>query len=78
MSDFLFALNATSPIVIMVAIGYFLKRIGLIDVGVAKVINKLVFRVLQDVNHLCVSSKKLKVNSAHISPPSALIAVLIS
>ena len=45
MSDFLFALNATSPIVIMVAIGYFLKRIGLIDVGVAKVINKLVFRV---------------------------------
>lgn len=45
MSDLLFALNATSPIVIMVAIGYFLKRIGMLDVGVAKVLNKLVFRV---------------------------------
>ena len=45
MVDFLFAVNATAPIVLMVAIGYFLKRIGMLDAGVAKVLNKLVFRV---------------------------------
>ena len=45
MTDFLFAVNATSPIVIMVLVGYFLKRIGMLDMGVAKVLNKLVFRV---------------------------------
>ena len=45
MSDFLFAVNATAPIVIMVAIGYFLKRIGMLDGTVAKTLNKLVFRV---------------------------------
>ena len=45
MSDFLFAVNATSPIVIMVAIGYILKRVGLLDAGVGKALNKLVFRV---------------------------------
>ena len=45
MTDFLFAVNATSPIVIMVLVGYFLKRIGMLDLGVAKVLNKLVFRV---------------------------------
>ena len=45
MVDFLFAVNATAPIVLMVAIGYILKRIGMLDAGVAKVLNKLVFRV---------------------------------
>ena len=45
MSDFLFAVNATSPIVIMVVIGYFLKRIGLISAELAKGANKLVFRI---------------------------------
>lgn len=45
MVDFLFAVNATAPIVLMVAVGYFLKRIGMLDAGVAKVLNKLVFRV---------------------------------
>ena len=45
MSEFLFAINVTSPIVIMVVIGYFLKRIGMLDAGIAKVLNKLVFRV---------------------------------
>ena len=45
MSDFWFAVNATSPIVIMVAIGYILKRVGMLDAGVGKALNKLVFRV---------------------------------
>ena len=45
MSDILFALNATLSIVIIVAIGYFLKKIGLIDPHVTKAANKLVFKV---------------------------------
>jgi len=45
MADLVFALNATAPIVLMVAIGYFLKRIGLVDQTLAKAMNKLVFRV---------------------------------
>ena len=45
MSDILFAVNATAPIVIMVAVGYFLKRIKLLDAGIGKTLNKLVFRI---------------------------------
>ena len=45
MSDIVFALNATLPIVLMVAVGYFLKKIGLLDGTLAKALNKLVFRV---------------------------------
>ena len=49
MDSFLFALNAILPIVIMVSIGYILKRIGFINEGFAKMANKLVFRVLLPV-----------------------------
>ena len=45
MSDIVFALNATLPIVLMVCVGYFLKRIGMLDGTLAKAMNKLVFRV---------------------------------
>lgn len=45
MSDILFAINATAPIVLIVLVGYFLKRVGLIDPTLAKAMNKLVFRV---------------------------------
>ena len=45
MTEFIFAINATMPIVFMVVVGYFLKRIGLIDPTLAKAMNKLVFRV---------------------------------
>ena len=45
MSDILFAINATAPIVLMVVVGYFLKRIGLLDPSLGKALNKLVFRV---------------------------------
>jgi len=45
MESFVFAVNATLPIIIMVAIGYFLKKIGLVDVLLAKKMNTLVFRV---------------------------------
>lgn len=45
MTDLLFAINATAPIVLMVAVGYLLKRLGMLDGDVARVLNKLVFRV---------------------------------
>ncbi len=45
MDSFLFALNAIAPIVLTVAIGYFLKRIGWMRAELAKPINKLVFHV---------------------------------
>ena len=46
MESLLFATNATLPIVIMVLVGYFIKRIGLLKSDAAKVINNIVFRVL--------------------------------
>lgn len=45
MDSFLFALNAALPIVLMMAIGYFLKKIGFITRDFAKLGNNLVFRV---------------------------------
>lgn len=49
MTDLLFAINATAPIVLMVAVGYILKRLGMLDGDVARVLNKLVFRVFLPV-----------------------------
>lgn len=45
MTDLIFAINATAPIVLMVVVGYFLKRLKMLDGNVARVLNKLVFRV---------------------------------
>ena len=45
MDSFLFAIEAVSPIILMVVIGYLLKRIGLIKKEHAKAVNKWVFRV---------------------------------
>lgn len=45
MSDLAFTLNAVLPIILLVAIGYALKRIKLITPSGAKEMNKLVFRV---------------------------------
>ncbi len=44
-----FSVNAVTPIVAMVVIGYLLKRIGFIDEKFAKQANKLVFRVFLPV-----------------------------
>ncbi|MEE0967843.1 MAG: AEC family transporter [Clostridia bacterium] len=49
MDSFLFALGAVAPIVLMVVIGYFFKKIGLMDEGFAKMANKLVFRAFMPV-----------------------------
>lgn len=44
MDSFIFACNAVLPIILMVAAGYLLKRIGMITMEFAKMANKLVFR----------------------------------
>lgn len=49
MDSLIFALNAVMPIILMVTIGYFLKRIGFMNLGLAKSLNKLVFRVFLPV-----------------------------
>ncbi len=49
MSDIIFAINATAPIVLMVVVGYFLKKIGLLDASLGKNLNRLVFRVFLPV-----------------------------
>ena len=45
MDSLLFAINAVSPIIIMVAIGYILKKLGFMKPDFAKAANKLVFRL---------------------------------
>ena len=45
MDSFIFALSAVAPIIIMVAIGYALKKAGLFTAEIAKSINKIVFRL---------------------------------
>ena len=48
-NSFIFAINAVSPILITVLIGYILKKIGLMSGELAKSVNKLVFRVFLPV-----------------------------
>ncbi len=45
MDSFIFSVNAVLPIVLMVAIGYLLKRICLLNEDGTKLLNKLVFRL---------------------------------
>lgn len=49
MQALLFALNATMPIVFTVAIGYCLKRAGIMSLEFAKMANKLVFKIFLPV-----------------------------
>ncbi|MBR2930951.1 MAG: AEC family transporter [Clostridia bacterium] len=49
LDSLVFATNATLPIVLIVAIGYVLKRIGFITKEFAKMANKIVFRILLPV-----------------------------
>lgn len=45
MDSLIFAFEAVTPIILMVAIGYMIKRIGFLTADMAKIINKLVFRI---------------------------------
>lgn len=49
MNAFLFSVNAILPIVLLVVLGYFLKKIGLLKLDLAKGIHRLVFRVFLPV-----------------------------
>ena len=49
MDSLIFALGAVLPIILMVAIGYVLKRIGMLDGTIAKALNRLVFRLFLPV-----------------------------
>ena len=49
MSDIIFAINAVLPIILMIVVGYFLKKIGLLQEDTAKKLNTLVFRVFLPV-----------------------------
>ncbi len=45
MTSLIFAINAVAPIILTVAIGYFLKKAGFMDGAFAKMANRLVFHV---------------------------------
>ena len=49
MESLIFAFEAVLPIVITVAIGYLIKRLGFLTVDMAKIINRLVFRIFLPV-----------------------------
>ena len=49
MQSLLFALEAVLPIILMVVLGYFIKKIGIVKQDHAKTLNKLVFRVFLPV-----------------------------
>ncbi len=49
LQDLLFTTNAVMPIVAMVAVGYFLKKLNIITPGGAKEMNKLVFKLFLPV-----------------------------
>ena len=49
MDSLIFAINAVAPIIIMVAIGYILKRLGFMNASFAKAANKLVFHLFLPV-----------------------------
>lgn len=49
MDSLIFALSAVAPIVLSVVVGYFFKKIGMMDESFAKKANKLVFRAFMPV-----------------------------
>jgi len=49
MEDLVFTCNAVLPIILLMVLGYFLKRVGLITPELAKGMNKLVFRAFLPV-----------------------------
>ncbi|MBR5111098.1 MAG: AEC family transporter [Clostridia bacterium] len=54
MADFLFALNTVLPLLLLMSLGWFCRRTGLLTDTLVKGVNQLVFRVFLPVN-LCVS-----------------------
>ena len=61
MDSLIFALSAVAPIVLTVVVGYFFKKIGMMDEDFAKKANKLVFRAFMPVM-LFVNIYKMKIS----------------
>ncbi len=72
MEDFLFALNTVLPLLSLMAVGWFCRRIGLLTDSLVKGVNQLVFRVFLPVN-LCYSV----MNTPYDTPVSGLAFLLI-
>ena len=66
MNSFLFALNAVLPIILTVALGYFLKKIGLFPYELSKPVNKLIFRVF----HVTLKNSGVEKSSLKFSSPT--------
>ncbi len=49
MEELIFSLEAVLPIVLLVALGYFLRRVGILSEAVGRSVNKLVFRAFLPV-----------------------------
>ena len=49
MENLIFVINAILPIILMIVVGYFLKRIKLLEDEIAKKLNTLVFRIFLPV-----------------------------
>ena len=54
MSDFLFSLNIVLPLLILMAVGFFCQKIGLLTDSLVKGVNQLIFNVFLPVN-LCLN-----------------------
>ena len=72
MSDFLFALNTVLPLLLLMSLGWFCRRIGLLTDALVKGLNQLVFRVFLPVN-LCVSVMNTPYDTA-VSATAFLLA----
>ena len=81
MDSLLFALCAVAPIIIVVLLGYFLRKINLVSKDTAKNLNKIVFRVLVPAN-LFLSVYKIEsikdVNPAFVLYAMAATLVLFA
>lgn len=72
MDDFLFALNTVLPLLSLMTVGWFCRRIGLLQDQLVKGVNQLVFRVFLPVN-LCYSV----MNTPYDTEISGLVFLLI-
>ena len=74
MNDFLFALNTVLPLLLLMSLGWFCRRIGLLTESLVNGVNQLVFKIFLPVS-LCVSVMNTPYDTA-ISVNAFLLAAL--
>ena len=74
MDAFLFAIGAVMPLVLIVALGYYLKKTGLFSAALGKSVNKVVFKILIPAT---VFLNIYKINDVSDVDPSYIIYVAI-